>query len=211
MMMTVVFLFVGPVTMIGQSATANCTHKSYHILFIGNSLTMTNDLPTLVEAYAQDKGIDLKSTMLAKANYAIVDHWADADVQREIESNSYDFVVLQQGPSSQSDGYEMLVNDGKAFANLCAKYNSQLAYFMVWPASYHLHTFDGVIANYTAGAKANEAILCPVGKAWKAYIDRTNDLSYYGADGFHPSMKGSQVAAAIIVESLFEKRKKSKP
>ena len=174
----------------------------YAILFIGNSLTYTNNLPTLVESLAADNGVAVSTTMEAKPNYAIVDHWQDGAVQRLIRSGQYDFVVIQQGPSSQNDGYEMLVNDGKQYARLCEQYNAKLAYFMVWPSRAYYHTFNGVITNYTLGAEANNAILCPVGQVWKDHFDRTNDFSYYGPDQFHPSLEGSRVAAKVILSSL---------
>lgn len=176
----------------------------YHLLFIGNSLTYYNDLPNLVKTNALEKGISLEVKMIAKPNYAIVDHWDDGEVQKQIKTGVYDFVILQQGPSSQSNGYAMLVNDGRKYAELCALHGSRLAYFMVWPSRRYYHTFDGVIRNYSAGARANNAILCPVGTVWKKYFDDTGDFSYYGPDEFHPSFLGSQVAADVIVNSLFK-------
>lgn len=175
----------------------------YNLLFIGNSLTYINNLPDLVKTEAQKKGLALSFQMIAKPNYAIVDHWSDGNVQKEINTGNYDFVIIQQGPSSQADGYDMLVNDGKKYAEICKTNNTKLAYFMVWPAIYNYHTFDGVIQNYATGARANSAILCPVGRVWKNHFDRTGDFSYYGPDEFHPSLLGSQVAAEIIVQSLF--------
>nr|WP_321232802.1 SGNH/GDSL hydrolase family protein [uncultured Psychroserpens sp.] len=174
----------------------------YNILFVGNSLTYYNNLPNLVKAEARQRGLIINTKTLAFGNYAIVDHWADGQVQSLITSNDYDFVVIQQGPSSQQDGYDMLVNGGAEYASLCEANNTKLAYFMVWPSINYYHTFGGVISNYTAGATANNAILCPVGSVWKSYIDQTNDFSYYGPDQFHPSLKGSQVAAKVILESL---------
>ena len=38
---------------------------------------------------------------------------------------------------------------------------------------------------------------------WKSYIDKTQNFEYYSTDGFHPSKKGSQVAAQVIVKTLF--------
>ena len=174
-----------------------------HVLFVGNSLTYTNDLPELVKNIAAKKGMVIEVSMLAKPNYAIVDHWAEGEVQGLINSKRFDYVVIQQGPSSQKEGRDMLIRDGKKYARLCKKNNAQLVYFMVWPAQYYYPTFDGVITNYTAAAEVNNAILCPVGKAWKAHFDATQDFSYYGPDGFHPSLQGSTVAAQVIVERLF--------
>lgn len=173
------------------------------ILFIGNSLTYFNDLPVLVRERIQAQGKEVTVRMVAYPNYAIVDHWADGEVQQLISSQDYDYVIIQQGPSSQSDGRQMLIESGKLYSDLCQQNNAQLCYFMVWPSINNYSTFDGVITNYSDAAAMNNAILLPVGEVWKAYIDNTNNYEYYGPDGFHPSEKGSEVAADIIVERLF--------
>ena len=174
----------------------------FNILFIGNSLTYFNNLPDLVKEVAARDGKDLGVKMIAQPNYAIVDHWDIGQVQQEIRTGKYDFVVIQQGPSSQQDGRQMLIEEGAKYASIFHEYNVRLAYFMVWPSITYYHTFDGVIENYTDAAKLNTAILCPVGKEWKLYIDSSGDYSYYGPDGFHPSRKGSEVAAEIIYGSI---------
>lgn len=173
------------------------------ILFIGNSLTYFNDLPVLVRERIQAQGKEVTVRMVAYPNYAIVDHWADGEVQQLISSQDYDYVIIQQGPSSQSDGRQMLIESGKLYSEICEQNNAKLCYFMVWPSINNYSTFDGVIKNYTDAAAMNNAILLPVGEVWKAYIDTTNNYEYYGPDGFHPSEKGSEVAADIIVERLF--------
>ena len=97
-----------------QSEQTNPQYQStYNLLFVGNSLTYTNNLPSLVKQKAAEKGIRVTTKTLANPNYAIVDHWADGDVQNLIKSQLYDFVIIQQGPSSQQDGYNMLINGGR--------------------------------------------------------------------------------------------------
>ncbi|NNF35298.1 MAG: SGNH/GDSL hydrolase family protein [Saprospiraceae bacterium] len=174
----------------------------YSLLFVGNSLTYTNNLPLLVKQAAEDRGYNIETRSLAYPNYAIVDHWADGQVQTLIKSKKYDFVIIQQGPSSQQEGHRMLIDSGADYAALCKENGAELAYYMVWPPVSVFHRFDRVIANYTDAARKNNAILCPVGRVWKDYIDQTMDYSYYGFDDFHPSLKGSQVAADVIISSL---------
>jgi hypothetical protein len=174
-----------------------------NILFVGNSLTYTNNLPELVEQEAAKHGKEVVAGMLAYPNYAIEDHWFDGELQKLIASGSYQFVVVQQGPSSQADGRAMLLEYGKLIKKLCDDHQAKLAFFMVWPAKVNYHMFPGVIANYTEAAKQTNSILCPVGEQWKAYMDTTKDFSYYSSDEFHPSLAGSQSAAGIIVKSLF--------
>jgi hypothetical protein len=188
---------------LGSTSQNITSNKEFNILFIGNSLTASNDLPKLVEIAGKQKSIIIKTKMIAYPNYAIMDHWNDGKVQKEIKRNQYDFVIVQQGPSSQQNGREILIEYGRKYADLCNKNGAKLSYFMVWPSRIYYHTFKGVIKNYTDAARINDAILCPVGEEWKKHFDTTQNFDYYSADGFHPSLKGSQRAAEIIVEHLF--------
>lgn len=178
--------------------------KEASILFVGNSLTYYNDLPELVKVHGKKLGIKIKYDMVAKPNYAIVDHWAEGKVQKLIAKENYDYVIVQQGPSSQQEGRQMLIESGKDYKALCEVNNAQLCYYMVWPSRTYYHTFDGVIKNHQDAASINDAILLPVGEVWKDYFDRSNNFQYYGPDGFHPSVLGSKVAARVIVETLFK-------
>ena len=176
--------------------------STVNMLFIGNSLTFSNNLPQLVQAKAKKGGKIIKTKMIAYPNYGLEDHWNDGKIQQLIKTNKYDFVIIQQGPSSQTYGRTSLIMYGAKLKKICRQNNSQLVYFMVWPSRQYYHTFDGVIENYTEAAEKNDALLCAVGQNWKAHFDATNDFSYYEADGFHPSLKGSKVAAEIIAKIL---------
>ena len=185
---------------------SNATDKRIHVLFVGNSLTYVNNLPLLVEQAAHVQGNTIETEMLAYPNYALEDHWNDGTLQERIASGKFQYVVVQQGPSSQADGRTMLLEYGKRIKSLCDQHDTQLVFFMVWPARANLSTFDGVIRNYTEAANTTGAILCPVGKIWKEHFDETNDYSYYGPDDFHPSLAGSNVAAASILHAVQEKQ-----
>jgi hypothetical protein len=176
--------------------------KSVSILFVGNSLTYINNLPALVKEKAKEHRIKVKTDVLAFPAYALEDHWNDGELQKRISSKKYQYVVAQQGPSSQADGRAMLLDYGKRIKKLCDVNNSQLAFFMVWPARVNSETFEGVITNYTDAAQTTGSLLCPVGKIWLDHFIETQDYNYYGPDGFHPSEEGSRVAANVIFESL---------
>lgn len=173
-----------------------------HVLFVGNSLTYSNDLPLLVAKAAATSGRQWVVETLAFPNYALEDHWLTGRVQESVCQGNFDYVVVQQGPSSQEDGRTMLLEYGALLKALCDSRGSKLAFFMVWPSRQNHHTFSGVINNYSEAALATNSILCPVGAVWKKYMESNNDYSYYSLDGFHPSEQGSQVAADIIYTSL---------
>ncbi|EGV44515.1 SGNH/GDSL hydrolase family protein [Bizionia argentinensis JUB59] len=187
-----------------QEISSKNTKTEFSVLFIGNSLTFTNSLPQLVAENAKLKGIEVHTELIALPNYSIEDHWNDGKAQVLISNKKYDFVILQQGPSSQSNGRKMLIKYGKKYSKLCKLNESKLCYFMVWPSLSYYHTFDNVIKNYKDAASINNSILLPVGEIWKDYVDSTEENDYYSSDGFHPSVKGSQIAAKVIVEHLFQ-------
>lgn len=179
--------------------------KPVSILFVGNSLTYVNNLPEKVRQIAKEKGMHINTVMLASPDYALVDHLAEGKLPQMVYEGQFTYLVVQQGPSSQSEGRDLLMNAVSELQKICEANNTKLALYMVWPAYQNYHHFNGVIKNYTDAATRVNAILCPVGAEWKKYIDRTGDISYYGSDQFHPSAKGTQVAAEIIYNSLFSK------
>jgi len=193
----------------GSAPIPTCTPRpatrpgTTKILFVGNSLTYTNDLPALVSAIGLSKGYLIENEVLAEPNYGLEDHWNAGCVQAMITSGYFDYVVIQQGPSSQTDGATSLLEYGKRIKELCDAHDTKLAFFMVWPARVYYYTFPGVITNYTNAANTTKSMLCPVGLIWKNYQDRTGDFSYYGPDDFHPSLAGSQLAAEVIYKTFF--------
>jgi len=83
------------------SAVTSAEGVSGHsILFVGNSLTYTNDLPSMVEQIARAAGDSVRVGMVAGANLAVIDHTGgDTDALAKIHEGHWAFVVLQQGPT----------------------------------------------------------------------------------------------------------------
>jgi hypothetical protein len=177
-------------------------NADYRILFVGNSLTSTNNLSRIVKEMYAELGIVISTRTIAPPGYGLEDHWNVGLIQPLINSDYYDYVIIQQGPSSQEYGRESLIEYGGRIGELCDNNYTKLAFLMVWPSLANYHTFDGVISNYTDAAFSSNAILIPVGRNWKYYFDQTNDFSYYGSDGFHPSLVGSENVAAEIIQAL---------
>ena len=182
---------------------ADSSDRDVSILFVGNSLTYYNNLPKLVKKEGKRKGIRLKTKMIAYPNYALIDHLNTNEVEEALETGAYDYLIVQQGPSSRDVSKKILFQAGEKLSKLCDKNQTKLCFFMVWPDLDYYQTFDASIKNYREVALLYDAILCPVGEVWKAHFEATNNFDYYGADDFHPSLKGSQAAAEVIVKSLF--------
>ena len=177
--------------------------QAQQILFVGNSLTYTNNMPKMLEYIGKQQGITIKTKSLCFPNYAIIDHINDGKLQKLLAKKQFDYLVIQQGPSSQVEGRRMLIQDGAIIRALCEQYNTKLGYFMVWPSVRYYHTFDKVIENHKFAAKQNDAFLLPVGNIWKEYNTYKDKESLYSLDNFHPSTAGSFIAALTIFHQLY--------
>jgi hypothetical protein len=130
---TVLFILAGTFTVAGPKNDRNPANSSINknaikLLFVGNSLTYTNNLPDLVEQSGKDSGLYIIAEVLAYPDYALEDHWMDGLVQQRIASGHVDFVVAQQGPSSQQEGRKMLHDYGTKLKNLCDSHNTKLMF-----------------------------------------------------------------------------------
>ena len=70
------------------------------VLFVGNSLTETNDLPSVVAGLARATGRSLEYRTIAFGGFALEDHWAQGDARAALASRTWKVVVMQQGPSA---------------------------------------------------------------------------------------------------------------
>lgn len=179
--------------------------QKVNVLFVGNSLTYSNNLPEIVKQVAICDSVELNYKMLALPNYAVEDHLRDGHVVSEIKSGKYDFVIVQQGPSSQQEGRMMLLNDGLKLAKLCAENKTRLAFFTVWPAKERFGDFPRVLETYQLAADSTKSILCPAGNAWLKVWDANPEIMLYSVDNFHPSYRGSLLAAIVIYGSIRKK------
>lgn len=179
--------------------------KKISVLFIGNSLTYANNLPELLEKIGDCEGVKVQHHTIALPNYALVDHWNDGLAQKEIKTGRYDFVVVQQGPSSQAEGRMLLLDYGLKFSSLCDQHHAKLVSYMVWPAKPRSFDFQGVHESYKLMADSAKAIFCPAGKAWLTVWKDNPDFTLYSGDNFHPHYNGSLLAALVMYGSLTRK------
>src|SRR5262249_37571105 len=94
-LVTVALLATGAVSL-AQSAAP----KPLRILFVGNSLTSTNDIPGRVAKVARALGRGATIESVTHPTYSLEDHWNDGGAAVAI-AKGWDVVVLQQGPSTR--------------------------------------------------------------------------------------------------------------
>lgn len=187
-----------------SSIQGKASAKKLRVLFIGNSLTYYNHLPSIVKALAEasgQKGFEFR--MVAYPNFSLEDHWNQGEASRSIKQGGWDVVVLQQGPSASTEGRQFLLEYARRFADEIHRAGAKPALYMVWPLSGRNPNFDGVAESYRQAAKAAKGLLFPVGEAWRAALQRDPKLDLYTPDGLHPTAAGSYLAALVIYEQLY--------
>jgi len=180
------------------------THKpsSHPVLFIGNSLTYTNNLPGVVAALAEQAGDTIDAWSLASSNAALIDHYHSGEAASAIKSYQWEYVVLQQGPSTVAINRDTLVLAAQLFDPLIRSVGARPALFMVWPDNSREAYFDDCRESYRLAAQAVGGVFMPAGEAWRAVWAKMPSLALYGSDGFHPSQLGTYVAALEIFERI---------
>ena len=173
------------------------------ILFIGNSLTYTNDLPRVVQALADSLGGGpLEVAMVAFPDFSLDDHRQAGEASKAIARGGWSVVVLQQGPSSLPESRTQLLAATRRFAEEIKKAGARPALYSVWPHVTRQRDFPRAIESYELAAKEVDGILLPVAAAWLAAWKRDSTLELYSSDGLHPSQAGTYVAAIVLYAKL---------
>src|SRR3954471_14663435 len=117
----------------------------YRVLFIGNSLTYFNDLPGTVARLAATGDDTIHVQMVALPNFAVIDHANGmSNAVEVIRSGGWDYVVLQQGPTTTPIGRDTLVLAARERDADIRAAGGRAALLMVWPPADNLEGFDAV-------------------------------------------------------------------
>lgn len=196
-----------------------------NILFIGNSYTDVNNLPQLFRDLALSGGDTVEVYRSSPGGYTFQLHTTNAATLALIDSMPWDFVVLQeqsQLPSFpptqvavQSLPYARQLDSLIHLNDSCTK----TAFFMTWGRKYgdasNCSTYPPVCTflgmqqrlkeSYLLMGDDNEALVAPVGEAWKASWLADSTIDLWQGDFSHPNPEGSYLAACVLYATLFQK------
>ena len=177
---------------------------STKVLFIGSSLIDAHDLPVTVSQLAVSARLPACFCIsIAYQDYELDDHYALGDAQRALESEDWDFVVLQQGPSALPTSRTRLLKGAGDFAQLIEARGAQTILYLPWPAHDRQFDFPAVIESYRVAADSVDAQLAPAGEAWLLAWAQDPTLPLYGPNGYYPSEMGSYLAALVIFQRVY--------
>ncbi|HUH26242.1 MAG TPA: T9SS type A sorting domain-containing protein [Flavobacterium sp.] len=209
-------------TLCALSFFAQTTKK---VLFLGNSYTQYNNLPSLVQQMATSTNDVLIQDSNTPGGQRLMDHVANQASLTKINANQWDYVVLQE--QSQMPAFPLGYVNQNVFP-----YATQLSdlikqnhacsvplFYTTWgrkngdsqncPTQPALCTYTGMDdllqQRYRKMAEDNKGVISPVAQVWR-YI-RTNHptIELYSSDESHPSLEGSMAAAYTFYTVIFRK------
>ncbi|MDD5360937.1 MAG: T9SS type A sorting domain-containing protein [Ignavibacteria bacterium] len=198
---------------------ANDTTK---VLFIGNSYTYVNDLPSMFMNLALSGGKYVVTGMSAPGGYMLENHRADSVSINLIRRGTWNYVVLQeqsQTPVINYYRYNSMYPSGRYLDSLIKSYNQQTMFFMTWGRqnggqqcidsfcspvfTSFFHMQDSLKSAYTELSRMLNAFLSPVGEAWRTAKTQQPNIDLWQSDDSHPSLKGSYLAACVFFMKIF--------
>ncbi len=206
------------------SITNGITQTTKKVCFLGNSYTYVNNMPGIVESIATADGNSLIKDQNTPGGYTLNGHSTNATSLAKISSNTWDYVVLQDQSQFPSFPFAqttvdvfpkaIILSDSIRSANACAI----PLFFDTWgreigdPQWDSINTFEKMnnrlFIAYDYMASTNDGKLSPVGIGFKHIFDDASTIvshaDLYSADGSHPSIHGSYLAACVFYNVIFE-------
>lgn len=186
------------------------TVKALRVLFVGNSYVDRNDLPGLVAALVAPLGLRLETARVTAGGASLRRHLNSGAVVREIDQTPFDVVVLQEqstlplkNPARYRENVVELVDAiATAVRGAGRPRMPAIVLYETWARAGEPDSQAGLSAAVAAVAAATGAVIAPAGQAWAAVLAGDEAAVLHEADGSHPTLAGSLVAAAALALTL---------
>jgi PKD repeat protein len=216
---TLLALFV---CLILSSSQAQITNR---VLFIGNSYTAYNSLPTMVSSMATSTGDDLIFDSNTPGGARFLNHATNATTLNKIASDDWDYVTLQAQSQETSFSASQKETDLYPYAEILidsirSNYEcSEPMFYMTWGRENGdanncefipwVCTYEGmddsIRATYTYMADTYHTEIAPTGAVWRYLRENHPEIDLYTSDSSHPSLAGSYAAACAFYTMIFKK------
>ncbi len=189
------------------------------VLFIGNSYTYSNDLPSQIKAMAKEhddvSSIEIK--LFTPGGAQLKDHLNSSFTMSVLEDGEWDIVIFQ-GNSLETlkDPIGFKVSALK-LAEIAIEAGTKVYFFETWAReknhSIYSKSWSGgtpaemqnrISHIYTSVTKELPVTIIPIGRTWEGFIKLYPAIELHSTDGSHPTPGGSYLTACTIFTVLFE-------
>jgi PKD repeat protein len=187
------------------------------VLFIGNSITYYNEMPTMFQEIANNRGKNIKTIMYAPGGTGFVNHVADANVYDLFRNSYWDIIVLQPG-SGESAGstfpVDTTIKRGRILLDSIYRY-SPCAKVYLYEIPYGVPSVETWATYFSVQTIIKDSVLkmtdslqlqmIPAGECARAYYSvNPNLLLHNSYNDIHPSAFGSFLTATAFYTGIFQ-------
>lgn len=192
-------------------------HDELKVLFVGNSYTRFNDLPSMVERVAASVpgGPRIFATVSAHPGKGMRFHWRRGEAAWLLRHRRFTHVVLQGHSLASVHWPERFAHHVQRFDEIIRRRDARTVLFATWarhPSS-RLYRKDAQVSEpldmqiriddvYGDTARRLGAELAPVGDAFFFARSRWPRLRLHHSDGSHPRLAGTYLAACVLYGTL---------
>lgn len=194
------------------------------ILFVGNSLTYSNNMPDIFKNLAAVPGKEVYVDQATPGGVDLRHLISDQLVLNKINSMKWDYVVLQSDDiTAFSDMYQIEISTIEKFKRIIYQNNpsTKIIYTMIWGLrdGITLRELNGETVNYSYEVYFNKIYdgtlkiaqmtnlkVAPVGLAWKFVIkdNYENRMQLFSEDKAHPALHGSYIMACVMNDVILQ-------
>ncbi len=189
----------------------NCTR----VLFIGNSFTSVNDLPSMFARLANSGGHRTEAKMATGNGWTLAQHTNSPSTIQKMKSERWDYIVLQEQslvPATQHSRANSMYPASDSLIESIRNVPSSPLYFQTW--AYRngwpgggIPDFEGMQAAVDTGYQEMSANfnvpIAPVGDSWFNSWKRSPQIQLWQEDGMHPTVNGTYLAACVFYATIF--------
>ena len=194
------------------------------ILFLGNSMTYFNDLPTVFMNLSRSGGFAAEVYELTEGSYRL-EYFADetdevgAQVYDALKSYDWDYVILQEQSGISTIGAEEhMYPAARTLDSMIREANGESVFLMTWAyrEGFSLPLLGlefkntreemqtQMAQNYGDIAAELDALLAPAGIAFMRCSANYPEIELWDEDGNHPSPAGTYLAACVLYQVLYD-------
>lgn len=186
------------------------------VLFIGNSYTYSNDLPTKFAKLAKSGNHAVEVGVDAKGGWTLADHVKAIATSDTLSSKRWTYVVLQeqsQIPAVQQSRIHSMYPAARILVKQVRNIGAKPLFFITWAHQHGapengMRDYESMQAQIDEGYYAlSQELNVPVvavGSAWQEVVNEHPEIPLWEDDGSHPSRSGTYLAACVFYAAIFQ-------
>lgn len=181
---------------------AGVKKDSLRILFVGNSYTLTSNMPHLVSLISDSTNVKLLTFKSVASGAKLSEHWNDQKglkTKEAIINGKYDIVVIQGHSMATINNKDNFLKYSKKLIQLVKDSGAKPYLFVTWAREKVPQYQETITEIYQQTAKENDCELIMVGKAWELARKLRPYFQLFMEDGTHPSNLGALLTACVFV------------